>query len=187
MIRRHLCSIPSSGSDTSNSDSNSRSLEFEYPRPKHIPAPSWSISDLQLDSKQPPLPREDLDRLSRLALIDVHNKSDDEREALSQDLANMLHMIQQVTEFSKLNNDNNNKITMMKDDNTEDDLSCSSHIYDIVRGVSAAPLRKTAAADPLHAEDEQQSSEVWKKLLEPNTIRIGGTHCYFSIVTAEEE
>ncbi|KAG7360606.1 hypothetical protein IV203_035705 [Nitzschia inconspicua] len=185
MIRRHLCSIQSSGSDTSNSDSNSRSLEFEYPRPKHIPAPSWSISYLQLDSKQPPLPREDLDRLSRLALIDVHNKSDDEREALSQDLANMLHMIQQVTEFSKTNSDNNSK--MMKDDDKEDDLSCSSHIYDTVRGVSAAPLRKTAAEDPLHAEDEQQSSEVWKKLLEPNTIRIGGTHRYFSIVTAEEE
>jgi hypothetical protein len=151
---------------------------------KHIPAPSWSMADLELDAQHPPVPQEELDRLSRLALIDIHvnntkssetSAPENKESSLNQDLANMLHMIQQVKDYS-------GDATA-----TATDDSSSSYIYDTVRGVSVAPLRKAAADDPLQAEDEIQAKDVWESLLQPKTIRIGGGRHYFSIVTAEEE
>jgi hypothetical protein len=164
-------------------------------RYKYIPEPTWSIQDLDLFTNQPPLPPEELERLSRLALIDISNKSTNERAQLNQDLANMLHMIQQVTECNL--NDANNKDINNELDNASAASSrraewdvdgaslCSSEIYDFVRGVSAAPLRKGTDEDPLHQEDAKEAQEVWENLLQPKTIRKGGGHQYFTIVTEE--
>ena len=62
-----------------------------------IPDPTWSVEDLDLTSNRPRLPPEELKRLSRLALIDIDSITD--KEGLEQDLANMLHMIDQVSTF----------------------------------------------------------------------------------------
>jgi hypothetical protein len=178
--------MATSSSSNKNKNSNDLSLQLLL-RPKHIPAPTWSIADLQLDSKQPPLPQEELDRLCRLALIDINNntKSQEEKDSLNQDLANMLHMIQQVKSFnssSSYSSSIDHTNVPMEDDN-DDDPSCSSHIYDTVRGVTAAPLRRSN--DPLAENDHEAKEVVWKSLLQPKTTRLGGGHYYFSIVTGE--
>lgn len=154
-------------------------------RRKYVPEPTWSLGDLDLASKQPPLPREELDRLSRLALIDVAAASaggkEEEHRRLNQDLANMLHMVQQVTDYY---NDDDEGARRTAD--PTDDVTCSSDIYDVVRGVSAAPLRKGREEDPLQQDDAEQAKQVWTSLLLPKTTRKGGGHQYFAIVTSEE-
>jgi hypothetical protein len=182
-----MATTTASSSSNKNKNSNDLSLQLQL-RPKHIPAPTWSIADLQLDSKQPPLPPKELDRLCRLALIDIDTKSQEEKGALNQDLANMLHMIQQVKAFNNSSSSYSSSIDhtdvpMEDDDDDDDDPSCSSHIYDAVRGVTAAPLR--TSNDPLAENDHEAKEVVWKSLLEPKTTRIGGGHYYFSIVTGE--
>jgi hypothetical protein len=129
---------------------------------------------LELTSRHPPLPPDELRRLSHLALIDLHrdggNKDDTNR--LNQDLADMLHMVRQVTTFA----------VESDDDRNGDDPSCSAHIYDTVRGVRATPLRPSPnreQEDAFQQQDEEQAREVWKNLLRPKTIRKGGGHVYF--------
>jgi Asp-tRNA(Asn)/Glu-tRNA(Gln) amidotransferase C subunit len=125
------------------------------------------LKDLELTSKQPLIPEEELDRLSRLALINIESS---DREMLRQDLANMLHMVDQVSSYP------------LEDDDEDEDA-----IYDGVRGVTAAPLRKTAEQDPLQQVDQEQAGKVWKSLLQPKTTRKGGGHEYFSIQTKQGE
>jgi hypothetical protein len=166
-----------------NSSDGSNKGDVETPttdsKRRYIPEPTWSIKDLDLFSNHPPLPREELERLSRLALIDTSGGDKEEQARLNQDLANMLHMIQQVTDYYE------------QDDPTgggcheREDPTCSSEIYDIVRGVSAAPLRLGVDQDPLHEADAKQAQEVWDNLLQPKTIRKGGGHQYFAIVTED--
>jgi Asp-tRNA(Asn)/Glu-tRNA(Gln) amidotransferase C subunit len=154
---------------------------------KHIPEPTWSIKDLDLFTNQPPLPKEELERLCRLALIDISRKTMDEQTKLNQDLANMLHMIQQVTEYCTSDDELDHTLTTAghRDGDVDTTTSCSSEIYDFVRGVTAAPLRKGIDMDPLHDDDAKQAQEVWDNLLQPKTIRKGGGHQYFAIVTEE--
>lgn len=142
-----------------------------------IPKPTWSVGDLDLTSKKAPLPREELKRLSRLSLIDIDSMP--ERESLEQDLANMIHMIDQVSDFAS-NHD---------DFDQEDDVKSAARaakIYDNVRGVSSAPLRLSIKDDPLQVEDQQQAKNVWNSLLKPKTTRVGGRHEYFVIKTKEQ-
>jgi hypothetical protein len=180
--------------------------DFDYTKSRYIPPPSWSISDLELTSQQPPLPKEELDRLSRLALIDMDrykNQNENDQEPLNQDLANMLHMIKQVTDFTTCNNknndnnknNNNGELSSIDDDDdhghdvsdvdTDVTGSSSDQIYDVVRGVSAAPLRKMSSKDPLHKQDETQAKNVWDNLLEYKTVRKGGGHQYFAIIVSD--
>mmetsp|Transcript_24686 Transcript_24686/g.60655 ORF Transcript_24686/g.60655 Transcript_24686/m.60655 type:complete len:209 (-) Transcript_24686:582-1208(-) len=141
-----------------------------------IPKPTWSIQDLDLTSKRPPLPDEELDRLSKLALIDIKAMKPGDQESLGQDLANMLHMIDQVTQYS---NDDDDNV-----ENQGEDNPAAAQIYDVVRGVTKAPLR--TSTDHLQAEDGEIAKDVWENMLQPNTKRMGGRHEYFAIQTKTE-
>jgi hypothetical protein len=146
-----------------------------------IPEPTWSIKELDLTSKKPPIPPEELQRLSRLALIDIESMPD--KEGLGQDLANMLHMIDQVSRFDaaeKYGFESQNH-----DD--EADADRAAEIYDVVRGVTKAPLRKSVDEDPLQTKDQAIAGDVWNSLLQPKTIRKGGRHDYFVIQTKKQE
>ena len=142
-----------------------------------IPDPTWSVEDLDLTSNRPRLPPEELKRLSRLALIDIDSIPD--KEGLEQDLANMLHMIDQVSTFEYKDEKEADK------DEDENDIDKAAEIYDIVRGVTSAPLRKSLEDDPLQTEDQEQAENVWKSLLQPKTTRKGGRHEYFAIKTKD--
>jgi hypothetical protein len=107
-----------------------------------------------------------------LALITL----EEDDEELGQNLSNMLHMIDQVSRLKLDNYDVNN----------------ASTIYDLPRGVTAAPLR------PMEEESKEESnnfmkkemevsSSVWKTLLRPKTTRKGGRHDYFVIQTKRQE
>eukprot|EP00980_Cylindrotheca_fusiformis_P013646 scaffold3513_cov102-Cylindrotheca_fusiformis.AAC.7 len=139
-----------------------------------IPDPTWSIRDLNLTSKRPPVPPEELQRLAKLTLIDTDSMSED----LSQELANMLHMIDQVSNF---------QIPKKEEEDDASDSDKAAKIYDVVRGVTKAPLRKPPDEDPLQAKDQETATNVWNSLLQPKTIRKGGRHHYFAIQTKQEE
>ena len=148
-------------------------------RSVYIPEPTWSVKNLDLTSKKPRLPPEELKRLSRLTLIDIDSIADD-KNGLEQDLSNMLHMIDQVTYASNIEEG--------EDIGTDDDEKSSAkaaEIYDIVRGVTSAPLRSSIEDDPLQGKDQEQAESVWKNLLQPKTIRKGGRHEYFAIKTKD--
>ena len=139
----------------------------------YIPKPTWSIRSLNLNSTQDKLPREEMERLSRLALLDVKQLPDD----LEQDLANMMHMVQQVSDFVAANPE------LFED--YDDSTGVST--YDFVRGVTAAPLRGvTTEREELGLHEEKEAARVWESYLEPNTVRQGGAHKYFSITTKSE-
>ena len=152
---------------------------FRYMPSSLIPEPTWSIKDLDLTSKKPRLPPEELKRLSRLALIDIDSIADD-KKGLEQDLSNMLHMIDQVTYAS--NNEEGEDIEKYDDETSS---AKAAEIYDIVRGVTSAPLRSSIEDDPLQGKDQEQAENVWKNLLQPKTTRKGGRHEYFAIKTKD--
>ena len=155
---------------TATSESNNKD---ETHPPDFIPKPTWSIRSLNLNSTQDKLPRKELERLSHLALLDVKQLPDD----LEQDLANMMHMVQQVSDFVEVNPE----LFQEYDDNT------GVSTYDFVRGVTAAPLRgDTTEREEFELHDEEEAVRVWDSYLEPNTVRQGGAHKYFSITTKSE-
>jgi len=144
--------------------------------PEFIPKPTWSIQSLDLTSQHTKLPREELERLSHLALLDLNELPED----LEQDLANMMHMVQQVSDFVSSN-------PILFEDVEEDPTGTST--YDFVRGVTGTPFRRHQE-DTTELDDEKDDREtavrVWDSYLEPNTIRQGGSHRYFAITTKTE-
>jgi hypothetical protein len=128
-----------------------------------IPEPTWSIKDLQLTYNHPALPKEEVQRLSRRALIHI----DEHDDAARQDLANMMHMVEQVSAYSSAHMD-------------------ADEIYDEVRGVTAAPLRSSNNSTTTDDDDREEAANVWQSQLQPNTIKVGGSHEYFVITTKEE-
>ncbi len=144
----------------------------EEDRVPFIPKPTWSIKSLELTSNHEKLAPEEMQRLSQRALLNLNELPQD----LEQDLANMMHMIQTVSEFVT---DPSNKQLFNQDDET------GAFQYDLVRGVTAAPLRGTKS--PPDPEDVGDSAQVWEKYLEQKTIRRGGSHKYFAISTKQSE
>lgn len=178
--RRERCQYPSRYHSTS-SDSDSGKSESPGVR---IPKPTWSIQELHLTAKRPPLPDEELDRLSKLALIDIKSMKPQIQESLGQDLANMLHMIDQVTRYSSNEQDSANS---QHQKSVEEEIQAAAEIYDLVRGVTKAPLRKSAEEDHLQTKDSEIAKDVWENMLQPKTKRMGGTHEYFAIQTKTEK
>jgi hypothetical protein len=158
---------------------------------KHIPSPTWSIKDLELTSTHPPLPQEELERLARLVLIDINNdNNDDDMDSLKQDLGNMIHMIQHVTEYDGKNKHVGDVSIASEEQQTDENDPTygrdAGSIYDAVRGVKSIPLRKGIEDDPLQEGDTKQAQEVWDNFLQPKTINRGGGHAYFAIETTEK-
>lgn len=173
------------GSNTSNmSPYQNRQIcsdgESQEDPSAQVPTPTWSIQELDLASKRPPLSDEELDRLSKLALVDVRSMKPEDQESLGQDLANMLRMIDQVTRYS-----NEGSINRAQE-GTEEDIQAAAQIYDVVRGVEKARLRKSAEEDHLRSEDGDAAKDVWESMLRPKTKRMGGRHEYFAIRTKTE-
>lgn len=161
---------------------------FQQQGKNRIPQPTWSIQDLALTTSHPPISQKELERLARLVLIDVsgniNNYNGDNLDSLKQDLGNMLHMIQHVTEYEHQQSTGNATIdTRNNRGDDSDDAMCGARIYDTVRGVKAIPLRKGIEEDPFQAEDAVQAQEIWEHFLQPKMIRRGGGHVYFAIET----
>ena len=177
-------------SNRSSSDGIGGGTESEEPSYPFIPEPTWSIAELGLTpdpEKVPPISDEELQKLCKRALLHF-TPEELESSSIRQDLANMMHMINQLQEFH--------------DDNLEGDIDTDMDhvmIYDHVRGVTSAPLRDdpivtTGGSGDDDAEvvqakakeeeyDAHQAKQVWENMLQPKTIRRGGGHEYFSIVT----
>ena len=215
--RRNYSSTYTSNNDSSssspstlnsNSSNNQKHRSYQF-----IPSPTWSVQDLELTLSHPPLPEEEFKKLARLVLLDVSSSSsrrrssnnDNNNDSLRQDLGNMLHMIQQVTEYqyppstkssssssssrsgsnSSCNSNNvHDGYDTVDSEATYDD---SSKIYDAVRGVKAAPLRRGLEDDPLQLSDTAQAQDVWENFVQPKTMRKGGSHVYFAIKTNNSE
>ena len=179
-------------SDQSSSSSSSSSKSSSY---RYIPEPTWSIDDLELKSNHPKLPKEEIQRLSHRALIQIiennNTEGDDEQqqlqleqEQLEQDLANMMHMVELVSNFNDHHvQEDDDEAAAEESDNDESGVN----IYDSVRGVTSAPLRRNSIAQQQQQQDQHEANEVWKAQLQPNTTKVGGSHEYFVITTKEEE
>lgn len=150
-----------------------------------IPQPTWSMQDLELTPIHTPINQQELERFARLVLVDVSGNDsdcdDDTSDLLKQDLGNMLHMIQGVTEHDCRTTSGKD----VADTRDTDDLRSRARIYDIVRGVRGVPLRKEIEEDPLQASDAGQARVVWENFLQSKMIRRGGGHKYFAIETTE--
>jgi hypothetical protein len=107
---------------------------------------------------------EELERLALKSLLDVSKLKDP--DTLRNDLSNMLHCLEQVQDISlpELSNE---------------------EVYDVPRGVTAAPLRNSRN-DIWENKDQEEAKQVWETLLQNKTIQRGA-HSYFSIVTKREE
>lgn len=130
-----------------------------------IPEPTWSVKDLELTSAKEPVSEQELHRLAQKSLLDVRHLSDP--DSMRWDLANMLHCLEQIK-----------KVDLPELSERE--------IYDVPRGVTAAPLRQSDDSDPLRPVEEQEASQVWNSLLKPKTLKRNGAN-YFSIVTKRDK
>jgi hypothetical protein len=137
-----------------------------------IPKSTWSVRSLELNAQHSKLIPEELERLGHRALLDLNQLP----QNFEQDLANMMHMVGQVSEFVA------SQPELFDEENEDDDQA--SFIYDSVRGVSATPFR--ASQDVSYSTDQNEAKEVWETYLKQNTIRQGGAHQYFSISTKQD-
>mmetsp|Transcript_18891 Transcript_18891/g.21645 ORF Transcript_18891/g.21645 Transcript_18891/m.21645 type:complete len:164 (-) Transcript_18891:59-550(-) len=128
-----------------------------------IPAPTWSLRELELTSSSKPVSRKEVEVLARRVLLDLPKNI----EPLQQDLANMLHCLEQVKSI-------------------EGDLDeLSDHdLYDAPRGLTVVPIREES--DCSNHEEEKVSKSVWKEYLKPKAIKRGD-HDYFGIVTRRKK
>jgi hypothetical protein len=158
----------------------------------HVPQPTWSVQDLELESTHIPITQQELDRLARLVLVDMSENSsncDDETiDSLKQDLGDMLHMIQHVTEHD-CQESIGKDVADARDNNHDDkdDPIDSATIYDTARGVRGIPLRKAIEEDPLQAQDASQAQVISETILHSKMVRRGGGHKYFAIETIETQ
>jgi len=140
------------------------SRPFSTEKEDLIPEPTWSLKDLDLSSSKEPVSMQELERLARKSLLDVSKLKDP--DALRRDLSNMLHCLEQVrdTELPELSDE---------------------QVYDVPRGVTAAPLR-SSSEDSFKEEEAEEAKQVWNSLLKPKT-KQRGAHSYFSVVTKREK
>lgn len=154
----HVCDsiIPPLASGISSADGSFNDDE--------IPEPTWSIKDLQLSSCKDPVSMEELERLALKSLLDLSKLQDP--DALRNDLSNMLHCLEQVRHVS---------LPELTDE----------EVYDVPRGVTAAPLRNSRD-DVWEKKDQEEAKQVWESLLHKKTIQRGA-HSYFSVVTKRDD
>lgn len=158
----------------------------------HVPQPTWSVQDLELTSTHVPITQQELDRLARLVLVDMSensSNSDDETiDSLKQDLGDMLHMIQHVTEHDCQEIIGKDVADARYNNNDDkDEPTGSATIYDTTRGVRGIPLRKGIEEDPLQAQDASQAQVISETVLHSKMVRRGGGHEYFAIETTETQ
>ena len=130
-----------------------------------IPEPTWSVASLQLDRDHEPIPRDELDKLARRALIRV---DDSNATQLQQDVGNMMYLLSQVVSHAKEEDDDEHSTT-----DTDD-----GGIYDVARpGTPCTPLCRET-----QTEEDEAMKIVWKSQLEHKTVSVGA-HRYFAIQT----
>lgn len=139
-----------------------RLFRYQTTRTYKIPSPTWSLKDLNLTASTEPVSEEELQKLAKRALIDV---SSGDTQTLRQDLANMMHYLEQV------------KSVELPEMTPEE-------IYDAPRNLTAAPVRKAAAATT--SNDDAEAAQVLEQLLRQKATTVGA-HQYFAVVTKKEE
>ncbi|KAI2494952.1 hypothetical protein MHU86_19553 [Fragilaria crotonensis] len=127
-----------------------------------LPAPTWSLTDLNLTSSSEPISEEELKILASRACVDLDHIADTTR--LRRDVSNMLHCMEHVMSID------------LPDMTAEE-------IYDAPRRLTAAPVRKEIKATD---EEKEEAKQVWKELLQCKTIKYGG-HEYFAIDTMKTD
>eukprot|EP00536_Pseudo-nitzschia_multiseries_P009981 jgi/Psemu1/202134/e_gw1.291.48.1 len=185
-FRRRIVSLTGRTEDTNAEERN----DFQQREKGRVPQPTWSVKDLELTSPHTPIPKRELGRLARLVLVDLStNKNNNDLHtlfSLEQDLGNMLHMIQHVTEYDYQQTAGKSATDARNQGDTNyEDAKYSAKIYDTVRGIEATPLRKGIKEDPLQEQDAVQAQDIWASFLQTKAIRVGGGHVYFSIKTTE--
>jgi hypothetical protein len=145
-----------------------------------IPAPTWSLQSLELSQTHTPISDQELSRLTKRAVIDL-TAITSSKASLAQDLGNMMHMIEQVQAPLSY---------------TEMEHLTDADIYDVPRGVTAAPVRReqdtTADATTMTSSSSSslpkahQRPEWWDSLLKPKTTTVGA-HSYFAVCTQRDD
>ena len=136
---------------------------------RFIPPPTWAIASLGLDRNHSPVSSEELQTLCKRALLDPCLWSNEETDALRQDLGNMLHMVHKVRDDARIEELANDMMAEIGSDS----------YYDVPRIVKDAPTREDDDASSELAADAQN---VLKSFLRPS-MKQHGVHHYFEIVT----
>jgi hypothetical protein len=135
---------------------------------------------LELSQTHTPISDQELSRLTKRAVIDL-TAITSSKASLAQDLGNMMHMIEQVQAPLSY---------------TEMEHLTDADIYDVPRGVTAAPVRReqhtTADATTMTSSSSSslpkahQRPEWWDSLLKPKTTTVGA-HSYFAVCTQRDD
>mmetsp|Transcript_20572 Transcript_20572/g.29038 ORF Transcript_20572/g.29038 Transcript_20572/m.29038 type:complete len:176 (+) Transcript_20572:268-795(+) len=145
---------------------STRSFSTKHPEGTNgscVPPPTWSIKDLELSTIDvAPVSVTELNHLARKSLLDL--KKLPETDSLRLELARMLHCLEQIK-----------KVELPEMDDRE--------IYDIPRGVTAAPLR--SKTDSLRPEEEREAKRIFDEYLSPKTVQRNDSS-YFSIITKRD-
>jgi hypothetical protein len=156
-----------------------------------IPAPTWSLQSLELSKTHTPISDQELSRLTKRAVIDLTaldshtTKGTISKASLAQDLGNMMHMIQQVQ-------------SALPDKEMMEHLT-DADIYDVPRGVTAAPVRRerdtstftdatvtTTSSSTTPNKAQLKRPMWWESLLKPKTTTVGA-HSYFAVCTQRDD
>ena len=187
-----------SSSATRSLSSTTTTTTTVTPPPPHsslsspiIPAPTWSLQSLELSQTHAPISDLELSRLTKRAVIDLTAAMDSHhtttngsisKASLAQDLGNMMHMIQQVQ--APLPEHEMEHLT-------------DADIYDVPRGVTAAPVRRepdsstitdaaTVTVTASTSNKAHQRPQWWDSLLKPKTTMVGA-HSYFAVCTQRDD
>lgn len=185
---RHMtCRTRPCGSSLLSSDNQPKKY---YPKSNSvppIPAPTWSIASLELETQHAPVDRTVLQALAKRALIDLSQLDSSSSSSsslvkhnimntatLQQDVGNMMHMMNQILEKQH-----------EQQKATDDTEKVQAAMYDVPRNVHATPMRRiTDNGDS--SDSDATTQQVWDSLLAPKTHTIGG-HSYFIISTSKRK
>ena len=137
-----------------------------------VPKPTWSINELNLQSKsdRPTITDDELDVLAHRCLIDVKNLSDEKRMKLKLELGNIMRCISLVCESNLPERSEEEK-------------------YDLPRGFDSKSCFLRDEEEELRAwKNRVQGESEWLlKKLDHKTVQIesetGSVKTYFSIIT----
>lgn len=175
-----LCHWLSSSNFSSDSSQDAQPNAIQVP-----PPPSWSVSELRLNStdgtKPDKISEEELATLARRCLIDVRRLSPARRDQLRVDIAGIMRCASVLLDSKKLGIDGDNNLA--GPDNTLTD----QEVYDNPRGLGRMPLRRSKSDNDHGDEWQLNGSKESKAIMNMNSVKskmvVDNNEGFFSVVT----
>eukprot|EP00986_Skeletonema_menzelii_P007874 scaffold3131_cov187-Skeletonema_menzelii.AAC.9 len=149
------------------------------------PPPSWSVSELRLNSTDDTNPEkisdEELATLARRCLIDVRRLTPERRDQLRVDIAGIMRCASVLLDSKKLGIDGDNS------DASPDSSLTDQEIYDDPRGLGRMPLRRHNLDNDKRDEWRSHGCKESKAIMKMNSVKskmvVDNDECFFTVAT----